>query len=85
MERFTVKKEVQDELKNGQPFDLMDKVRESLMTPDIQAAIAAGCNVEVFTQQTKTGYTIHMRTKEKVSILRHPSGTIVHILIEPKK
>lgn len=82
MEKFTVTEDVS---KDQPGFNLLDEVKKRLMTEDIQAAVAAGCSVEILTQETQTGVKIIMRTKEKVSIMRHPDNNkIVSIIVDRK-
>ena len=83
MKRFYI----QHEFKNTDhpAFDLMDKVREALMTPDMQAASAAGCHIDVLTFRNQEGVvTIKAITREKVSIMRMPDGTPISVIKEPK-
>lgn len=61
---------------------LIQKLAANLMTPDMQAAGAAGCRFEVIAEQKGESIKITLRTLERVSILRMPDGTPFSVLKE---
>lgn len=61
---------------------LIQKLAANLMTPDMQAAGAAGCRFEVIAEQVGSDVKITLRTIERVSILRMPDGTPFNVLKE---
>lgn len=62
--------------------DLVRKIVSQLMTPDMAAASAAGCRLEVTAENTEKGMTIRMRTVEKVSILKMPDGQPISVIVK---
>lgn len=67
--------------KNVPMNGLIKRIADGLLTPDMQAATAAGCRFEVEMKQKGEEVIFTMRTIEKVSILKAPDGTPVSVLI----
>lgn len=63
-------------------FDLMAKVKKTLMTPDVITAMRAGCHFEVSMFQDEKSITISLKLKEKISILKSPDGTPLSVMIQ---
>lgn len=60
----------------------MHRIAEGLMTPDMAAAIAAGCTFEVTMRNEGDKTIFKMQTREKVSILKYPDGKPISVIID---
>lgn len=45
-------------------------------SPDLKAALAAGCEMEYISKTSERGITLTVRTKHPVAIVRQPNGEI---------
>jgi hypothetical protein len=79
MDRYFIKKDID---LNSPMQDLLDTVKQGLMTPDMCAASAAGCTFDVQVKRDDKGVTVRMSTREKVSIMRWPDGRPVSVLVD---
>lgn len=64
--------------------DLVHRIAEGLMTPDMVAAVNAGCTFNVTFRKEGESVVFKMQTREKVSILKMPDGRPVSILVKRK-
>jgi hypothetical protein len=80
MQKYFIKEEIGKADKSA--FNLMNKIREKLLTPDIMTAMQAGCHFDVTLRNEKDHVTIMMTSREKVSILKFPDGTPLSIIIK---
>jgi len=67
---------------NNEAINLMDKVREKLMIPDVILAMRMGCHFDVNLENNGESVTISLKSKEKVSILKALDGTPISIIIK---
>ncbi len=78
MKQFFIKKQV----KTDQGFVLTEKVKEQLMTPEVLIAMQAGCKFDVTMKDDGNGFlTISLRSREKISMLKAPDGTVLDVII----
>lgn len=81
MEHFFIKENLDQDADKA--FDLLETVREKLMTPDVVTAMQAGCQFDVSLVGDDSGkITISLRSREKVSILKAPDGTPISVLVK---
>jgi len=45
-------------------------------SPDLQACMLAGCEMEYESKVTDEGIRLTVRTKHKVAVVRHPDGRV---------
>lgn len=62
--------------------ELIHKVTCGLMTPDMAAAIQAGCTLDISLKAVGNKIVFKAQTKEKVSILKAPDGTPVSVIVK---
>lgn len=64
-------------------FNLMEKVQEKLLTPDIRLLMSLGCMFDVGIKNNDDGsVTLAIRSREKISILKAHDGTIIDVIIK---
>lgn len=75
---------ITDNLEKPSAPDLVHRIAQGLMTPDMRAAIAAGCTFEVTFRKTADAIVFKMRTHQKVSILKtpEPEGRPISVLVK---
>lgn len=73
---------INDKLEKPTAVDLTQRIARGLLNADMQAAIAAGCRFEVTMRKEGNNVVFKMQTKERVSILKHPSGRTLSVLVE---
>lgn len=81
MNKFFITESIKEE--KGKAIDLMAEVHKKLMTPDVAAALAAGCHFDIAVGRQGENIIMRMTSREKVSILKTQDGVPVNVIVQP--
>lgn len=64
-------------------FNLIKKVEDQLLTPDVRIAMMAGCKFDLnITKEDETGVTLCLKSKDRVSILKGLDGNPISVIVK---